>query len=56
MGARDVAAGAYAVIGRFVSGRETLTRIVPGPTSTPEEKCIGFPEQKYINEAGKKGT
>jgi hypothetical protein len=23
--------------------------------STPEEKCIGFPEQKYISEAGKKG-
>jgi hypothetical protein len=33
MGARDAAAGAYAVIGRFVSGRETLTRIVPGPMS-----------------------
>jgi hypothetical protein len=23
--------------------------------STPEEKCIDFPEQKYISEAGKKG-
>jgi hypothetical protein len=23
--------------------------------STPEEKCIGFPERKYISEAGKKG-
>jgi len=23
--------------------------------STPEEKCIDFPEQKYIIEAGKKG-
>ena len=23
--------------------------------STPEEKCIGFPEQKCISEAGKKG-
>jgi hypothetical protein len=23
--------------------------------STPEEKCIGFAEQKYISEAGKKG-
>jgi hypothetical protein len=23
--------------------------------STPEEKGIGFPEQKYISEAGKKG-
>jgi hypothetical protein len=23
--------------------------------STPEEKCVGFPEQKYISEAGKKG-
>ena len=27
----------------------------PGQMSTPEEKCIGFPEQKYISEAGKKG-
>ena len=23
--------------------------------STPEEQCIGFPEQKCISEAGKKG-
>jgi hypothetical protein len=23
--------------------------------STPEERCIDFPEQKYISEAGKKG-
>jgi hypothetical protein len=23
--------------------------------STPEEKCIDFPEQKYISKAGKKG-
>ena len=22
--------------------------------STPEQKCIGWPEQKYISEAGKK--
>jgi hypothetical protein len=22
--------------------------------STPEQKCIGFPERKYINDAGKK--
>jgi hypothetical protein len=22
--------------------------------STPEQKCIGWPEQKYINNAGKK--
>jgi len=21
---------------------------------TPEQKCIGFPERKYINDAGKK--
>jgi DNA repair protein RadD len=26
-----------------------------GELSTPEEKCIDFPEQKYISEAGKKG-
>jgi hypothetical protein len=26
-----------------------------GGVSTPEEKCIDFPEQKYISEAGKKG-
>jgi hypothetical protein len=24
--------------------------------STPEEKCIGFPEQNYIGEAGNKGS
>jgi hypothetical protein len=23
--------------------------------STPEQKCIGLPEQKYISDAGKKG-
>jgi hypothetical protein len=27
------------------------TRII---VSTPEQKCIGWPEQKYISEAGKK--
>ncbi len=26
----------------------------PVIVSTPEQKCIGFPEQKYINDAGKK--
>ena len=29
--------------------------IALGHVSTPEEKCIDFPEQKYISEAGKKG-
>jgi hypothetical protein len=24
------------------------------PLSTPEQKCIGSPEQKYINDVGKK--
>jgi hypothetical protein len=32
---------------RLASGRRSM--------STPEEKCIDFPEQKYISEAGKKG-
>ena len=26
----------------------------PQFVSTPEQKCIGWPEQKYISEAGKK--
>jgi hypothetical protein len=30
-------------------------RIEIRAVSTPEEKCIDFPEQKYISEAGKKG-
>ena len=28
--------------------------IAPIHVSTPEQKCIGWPEQKYINDAGKK--
>jgi len=32
-----------------------MTVEVSQPVSTPEEKCIDFPEQKYISEAGKKG-
>jgi hypothetical protein len=32
----------------------------PGPSnyfmSTPEQKCIGWPEQKYIIDAGKKAA
>jgi hypothetical protein len=24
------------------------------PMSTPEQKCIGLPERKYINDSGKK--
>ena len=27
---------------------------VAGKLSTPEQKCIGSPEQKYINDVGKK--
>ena len=30
-------------------------RAIAQRVSTPEEKCIDFPEQKYISEAGKKG-
>ena len=26
----------------------------PGAVSTPEQKCIGLPEQKYISDGGKK--
>ena len=44
---------------RFDETRECATPIefVLGErqVSTPEEKCIDFPEQKYISEAGKKG-
>jgi hypothetical protein len=32
-----------------------LQLLVSALLSTPEEKCIDFPEQKYIREAGKKG-
>ena len=32
--------------GRLALGQDEL--------STPEQKCIGWPEQKYISEAGKK--
>ena len=27
---------------------------LPRPLSTPEQRCIGWPEQKYISDAGKK--
>ena len=32
------------------AGRRDGARVL----STPEQKCIGWPEQKYISEAGKK--
>jgi hypothetical protein len=33
---------------------EELIEELSFPVSTPEQKCIGWPEQKYISEAGKK--
>ena len=35
-----------------IGRREFITLLL----STPEQKCIGSPEQKYINDVGKKPT
>jgi hypothetical protein len=35
--------------GPFEAAPESVARV-----STPEQKCIGWPEQKYISDAGKK--
>src|SRR5262249_18657373 len=32
-----------------------FSTLVEGLVSTPEQNCIGLPEQKYISDAGKKG-
>jgi hypothetical protein len=31
-----------------------LIRNSPARVSTPEQKCVGWPEQKYISDAGRK--
>ena len=31
-----------------------IVHVYKDHVSTPEQKCIGWPEQKYISEAGKK--
>jgi hypothetical protein len=33
---------------------EHLIKSVPQALSTPEQKCIGWPEQKYISDASRK--
>jgi serine/threonine protein kinase len=45
----------FYVMPRYDNNLRDLMRKGIQPLSTPEEKCIDFPEQKYISEAGKKG-
>jgi hypothetical protein len=42
------------VIGKFNPHLETLIKLCADEVSTPQQKCIGWPEQKYISDAGKK--
>ena len=39
---------------RYVLWIAAITRRGIEGVSTPEQKCIGWPEQKYISDAGKK--
>ena len=38
------------------AAKSTIVRGALVAVSTPEQKCIGSPEQKYINDVGKKPT
>jgi hypothetical protein len=36
------------------SFNRVIWKVPPNGVSTPGQKCIGWPEQKYISDAGKK--
>jgi len=42
------------VLGKYIISDKPMTEEEWARMSTPEQKCIGWPEQKYISEAGKK--
>ena len=50
-----VTGGLRAAVQQSGIATRRLGELMEAQLSTPEEKCIGFPEQKYISEAGKKG-